>query len=211
MLPTIISFFTNDWEYPKHARRLKYECKKLKLNAIIENRPSAGGYLENTCLKPFYIREMLLKLQHPVLWVDVDGSIYQQPVLFDGLDADVSFCEKPPHHNRKWHVGTMWFNYTPATLAFMDKWCEMTGNMTDESALEDMHCANLLDDLRIVAMPKTYHEYSNRGFPVNNDTVISHRISTGKSKMEQRPIWQGDSQSRASTKPPLYNKHKVLA
>lgn len=29
MLPLIVSFYTNDWEYPIHAARLKRECGRL--------------------------------------------------------------------------------------------------------------------------------------------------------------------------------------
>jgi hypothetical protein len=48
----IVSFYTNDWEYPAHAERLRKECDALKLEHHIKEMPSAGGYLQNTCIKP---------------------------------------------------------------------------------------------------------------------------------------------------------------
>lgn len=182
--PLVISFFTPDWVYPQHGKRLRDECVALDLDSYIVERASAGGYLENTRQKPVFILETLRAMQRPVLWIDVDASIYQPPVFFSELAADISLRPKDrTKYKRQWHVGTMWFNYTPAAISFLEAWCATLKDVSDESALEDLHRAG--HPGVIEPMPKTYHEIGLPPFKVQPDTVIMHRISTGQSKHDQ--------------------------
>lgn len=184
--PLVISFFTDDWEYPAHAERLKKECDALRLQSRIERRESKGGYIQNTCIKPFFIRECLRDAKRPVLWIDVDGSILKPPTYF--LDTNYDFQAKkmnPRFRTRTWHVGTMWFNYTPQMLAFIDAWCDQTGDMTDESALDQVYKRKEWG-IRVRDIPQEYF-FIWRGrvgkFP--RRVVIGHRLSDGESKREQ--------------------------
>lgn len=195
MNPTIISFYTNDWEYPIHAQRLKRECAILKLDCLIKERASAGGYLENTCMKPFFILECLKELKRPVLWVDVDASIFKVPVLLKGLDADFAARPKAANMSRKWHVGTLWFNYTQKALDFLEKWCELSNQLSDESALQDLW--DKYQDINYYELPETYHLLLIHGNKPTHNTVIAHRISNGKSKQAQRHLFCKHQQKRA--------------
>lgn len=190
MFPVIVSFYTKDWEYPAHAKRLKKELDSLQIPHDIVERPSAGGYLQNTCQKPFFIREMLLKHKEPILWVDVDASVFRRPHWFCGLDADISLRPKPPTHRRKWHVGTMWFNYNKVALEFIDEWCKLTGDLSDESALEQLWQAGT--NAYIIDMPYEFHEIEMGAYKPSGRTCIMHRLSSGQSKREQRHIFKGE-------------------
>lgn len=190
MLPLIISFYTPDWEYPKHAERLKKECESLHLEYRIEERSSRGGYLENTCIKPEFIRDMLHEEKRPVLWIDVDGSIYDQPTFFDGIDADFAAKRMPKNRNRSWHVGTMWFNYNLGVLDFIDRWIELTGELSDESSLEEAH--KEFKSLKISDIPPEYFRIEERRKAPPNGTVIMHRLSNSESKRQQASRFNGD-------------------
>ena len=194
MNPTLISFFTNDWEYPAHAKRLKRECEILKIDYVIKERPSAGGYLENTCMKPFFILECLKELKKPVLWVDVDASIYKTPALLKNLNADFAAMPKAAGMSRKWHVGTLWFNYTPKAIKFLEKWCKLSHKLSDESALQDLW--ENYQDINCFELPATYHLLLIHGNKPSHQTVIAHRISDGKSKKEQRHLFCKNQQAR---------------
>lgn len=194
--PTIISFYTNDWEYPSHAQRLKQECNALGLSSIITELPSVG-YLQNCQKKPFFIRDTIHQLKSPVLWIDVDASIYRLPDFFYNLDADVSLKKKlRPHIGREWHVGTMWFNYTSNTLSLLDLWCEkvltynshiqLSGDHSDESAINELYFNNMFQ-AKIVDMPLQYF-YVDELTGWSSDAVIFHRISKGESKLEQSKL-----------------------
>jgi hypothetical protein len=188
LMPTIISFFTQDWEYPNHAKRLIKECKMLNLDFLIKERESAGGYLQNTCMKPFFILECLKELKRPVLWVDIDASIYHRPIIFENLSKDMAARPKAPQIARKWHVGTLWFNYTPKAINFLEKWCQLSNELSDEYALQKLWETN--PDIDYLELPSEYHFILLKNMNPNHKTVIAHRISSGGSKKEQEYIWK---------------------
>jgi hypothetical protein len=195
MLPLIISFYTPDWTYPTHAKRLKKECDNLNLESRIEERDSRGGYLQNTCIKPEFIRDMLHEEKRPVLWIDVDGSIYKRPTFFDSLDADFAAKRMDKNRKRAWHVGTMWFDYNPLVLDFVDQWIEITGELSDESSLEATW--KHFPSLKISDIPEEYFRIEHRRKAPPADTVIMHRLSESDSKRQQAHLFSGDrAQSR---------------
>ena len=194
--PLIISFYTDDWQYPQHADRLRGECDRLGLAHHIERRPSAGGYLENTCQKPTFIRECLQRYGRPVLWIDVDGSIRQKPEHFREPGWDFQARRMPSHRPRTWHVGTMYWAPTPAALAFVDDWIGRTGDMSDESSLEQSWRA-LGHTLAARDIPATYFEIPTRRQPMTPQCVIFHRLSDGDSKRAQTSRFNAAEQAEA--------------
>lgn len=186
--PLIVSFYTNDWTYADHAKRLRAECDVLGLRHRIEERPSTGSYLKNCCIKPTYIRDCLMDEKGPVLWIDVDGSVVRPPDFFKDSPDDYDFQAKrmdPVHRKRTWHVGTMWWNYTPAALSFIDRWIANTGDMTDESALEATIRQG--DDLRTRDIPASCFMWEHHYKRHPSDVVIYHRESRGSSKKAELP------------------------
>jgi hypothetical protein len=77
--PTVISFFTDNWDYPKHAANLIEDCNRLGLSCVIERRDSTNSYVGNCNIKPFFILEKLEELKSPVVWMDADGTISSWP------------------------------------------------------------------------------------------------------------------------------------
>lgn len=182
MKPVVISFYTPDWCYAQHGGRLLDECAGLGLEHYIEARQSAGGYLQNTCQKPTFIRECLERFDRPVLWIDVDGSILQHPVFFDEPGWDFQARRMHPSRPRTWHVGTMY--WAPSALPFIRHWEAMTGDMSDESSLEQAWQEHG-HTLKARDIPATYFEIPRRGEKPTEDCVIFHRLSDGESKRRQ--------------------------
>lgn len=189
-MTTLISFYTNDWKYPQHAERLKLECDSIEQPHIIEELPTTGSYLKNTCLKPRFILDKLNELRSPVLWVDVDASIFKKPVFFldDGVSV-IDFAAKMmvPERKRTWHVGTMWFNYTPPMIKFIESWIENTGNLSDESALEKTW-SQVGETIICLDLTPDYFYIEQRGKQPPDDTIIMHRISDSQMKKREMPI-----------------------
>ncbi len=181
--PTIISFYTDDWEYPSHAARLKIECDQIGLYSRIEKLESQGGYLENCSMKPDYIFKCLTEEKRPVLWIDVDASILKLPDYFVDLNADISAKRMPSWRNRIWHVGTLWFNYNQKTLDYVKKWSEIPKNWSDELNFDLLYKED--STINIVDMPATYFRMTKPGKSQDPNTVILHRISDGISKETQ--------------------------
>lgn len=185
MSPIIVSFYTDDWRYPKYAIELKAQCMSLGLDHHIERRPSAGGYIQNCCQKPLFILECLERFQRPVLWLDVDASLESRPAFFDGLDCDFAARRmNPAHRTRWWHVGTMFWACTPAALEFVREWVARTGDMTDESSLDQTFKGRDWP-LRCVDIPPEYFVIQGRPSRTPPGAVIVHRISRGQSKRAQ--------------------------
>lgn len=189
--PLIVSFFTQDWEYPRHAAELKSDCVRLGLDHRIEELPSLGRFAANCSMKPVYIRKCLAEERRPVLWVDVDSRLRKVPEWFRGTDHlyDLQARHTIPEHNRrtKWHVVVMWWNFTPAVMEFMDRWIEATQRTlaeggSEEAALEWTRRQG--HSLRVRNMP---WEYSDFGNPKTADPVIRNSISKGASKKKEMP------------------------
>lgn len=181
-MTTLISFYTKDWKYPKHAERLKRECDSFGVPYRIDELKSTGSYLRNTCLKPKFILDCLKQLKSPVLWVDVDASLLGKPSCFYcDIDQDFAARRMSENRDRTWHVGTMWFNYKPNAIEFLEKWVENTGNLSDESALEKtwQDYGWMLDTF---CLPKEYFYIERKAQPPPSGTVIMHRISDSEMK-----------------------------
>lgn len=186
MPPLIISFYTNDWEYPQHAVRLRAECEALGITNFIAERASTADYIKNTAIKPFFILEMLNKFKRPLFWVDVDAMLLQ-PLTTPTEECDIAACRYANENiNRQWAVATLWFNYTPAALEFLAEWCAQAQNGTDEAAFDAAWRAKQ-SSVVVSALPNTYHfvKWSHR-LEIPADTVVCHQLSKFEDKMRRK-------------------------
>lgn len=182
----IISFYTPDWQYPAHARRLERECNDLGLPCVIEARPNTGSYTANSRIKPQFIWEVMHAEPGPFLWVDVDGSILQHPdVAMTWRDHDIGAKSRPPDHPLRWHVGTLWIDTTPAAFEFVDHWRQHNQGTDDNNFTSTYHA--LGNQTRIFDLPPEYFwlQYKSHDQPPK-DTVIMHRLSAGDQKQREK-------------------------
>lgn len=184
--PLIVSFFTNTWDYPAHASRLMGECKRLGLDYVIEEMEATGSWLGNTRLKPQFINSCMLKYNRPLLWIDVDGSIYKEPEFL--LDAVEDFIGRHQRTGpkRTWHVGTMFFNNTEKTKRLLTRWADAArmAQHSDEAAFEQIWLT-FEESLAYKELPEEYFVIMPSGQPTAG-TVIGHRLSKCPSKMEMK-------------------------
>jgi len=190
MDPLIISFFTQDWEYPAHAARLKRECSDLGLDNHIIEIPSTGSYRDNCRQKPFFILDSLEKFQQPVLWLDVDASIIRYPdVLLSDLahKHDIAAVRKKIGLDH-WYVGSIWFNHTTATKNLIDHWCRALGSSVDDGAFQLIY-AKHKNEIKLLELDPQIHMILDRRQPVPlPGTCFAHRISKGESKQEEKRL-----------------------
>jgi hypothetical protein len=138
-------------------------CRKLRLWADIQERPSTGQWRTNTAIKPTYIREMLDKHEH-VLWLDCDGLLHQYPLMcaVQPPDVDIMAC---PHRTwkgekRDWHVGIMSIRSNERTKAFMDAWIKQVNDNAEHDVTDEFAFIQLMKahpDVKFQALPDTYH------------------------------------------------------
>jgi hypothetical protein len=190
MKPLVISFYTNDWEYSAHAVRLRQECQDLNLDHHIVELTSTGSYRGNCGLKPGFILQSLKKFKMPVLWLDVDASILRYPseLLIDSIHQyDIAAIRKKPGMNH-WYVGSIWFNYTTNTLAFVNQWSQQVGTFADDGAFQLIYDQNQ-SDLKLFELNPVIHSIRVRGQPaIGPETCFSHRISRGEIKQKEKRL-----------------------
>lgn len=178
---TVISFYTNTWEYPQHAQRLAKECEALGLSHYIRELPTTGSWISNTRLKASFVHKTLELLQTPVLWIDVDGSILAKPTEID-LDMDFMARLQPTQVGRTFHVGTMFFNYTDEGRKLAKEWCDMKDMVGSDESAFDFMWKQKDQNVKWKNLPETYFRMFE-GKPLPDDTVIFHRKSKDESKL----------------------------
>jgi hypothetical protein len=163
--------------YRKAAAKLTERCCQYGVTHCIEERESAGSWLQNVHLKPFFIREKWRELG-PVLWVDVDSALRGNPVPLaaeaaKGYDAIFPKCAylrgKTPVNPvelpgdcmhatiftslRIMGIAHVW-NNTKGAGALLDRWCGLCG--TDIAEVRGDHrCLQLaLDELTLTKEAK---------------------------------------------------------
>lgn len=143
-------------------------------------------------MKPEFILRKLLEHASPVLWIDCDGSLLKDPIFFEDLKVDFAAKKMAEWRSRTWHVGTMWFNYTPAMITFLKRWIYNTGRISDESALErtwQQEEQKPINECILTSdIPDNYFSILAKGAKPQKSDVICHRISTGFSKMREEPL-----------------------
>ncbi len=182
--PTIISFYTDTWEYKKHSERLAMECEKLGLDFVIKEYPSAGSWIDNTRIKPSFIYETIKELQRPVLWLDVDASIYKLPLeLRLPVEYDFMGVHQRTGPCRNWHVGTMFFNYSDRIVNLLEKWIEVSKSGTDEANFENVWKKYAKEyQITTKELPLNYYCIPQANYNNLSNPVITHRLSACESK-----------------------------
>ena len=153
--PLVISFYTENTPYQLEVLALISSCNELGIEAEIEGVPSEGSWERNCALKPFFIRKKLLEKKRPVFWVDADAVFRKRPDFSFLRHSDLSFREmKRFSHDPRFRycAGSLFFNYTPRGLQFVDKWCESCQQKIDGNKnleyLDQLTLVDLVDERR---------------------------------------------------------------
>lgn len=139
---TVISFYTDNGEYPAYADRLRTQCDALNLNHLIEKLPDTGDRLTNSKFKPKFISDCISKIKGPILWVDVDNSLLSSPnFILDRMDTMDFMVQLYPEGNKfKFHISVMFFNNTEQSLFFLNDWIT---ECAISPACDELHLDNL--------------------------------------------------------------------
>lgn len=134
-----ISYFTQHTPYEEVIEtHLHPTLHKWKLNHDIESIIDKGNWQKNTHYKAEFIKKMLLKHKQPVIFLDADAKILENPVLFEKLnDYDVGlhysdwrllWRKEKGQDKREALSGTLYLNYNEKALKFLDEWIEKNNN-----------------------------------------------------------------------------------
>jgi len=162
------------WE--QHARSTGYDYTAREL-------PDRGKWSLNDCIKPEFIRDMLVEYPTKnVVWVDIDGKIQKKPTLFEGLSADEydfagypytlnedekRFVASKYAYKKLWNDrliwgGTLWFGNTERALTLLNLWIESCDKDPHRYVGDQDNLNEVLDKyaltmgLRFYALPVLY-------------------------------------------------------
>lgn len=184
--PTIITFYTSNWEYKKYALELKNQCEKFNLDHYIKEYPDTGNWLHNTRIKPRFIKEAFHELQRPLLWIDADGILNNKPNLLElPIDKDFMGRHQRSGPKRNWHVGTLFFNHTENTSNLIDLWNEYATGGSDEHAFEKAWI-NCDPKPTHEELPPNYFHIIRNNNKIPDNAVIAHRLSRCPLKIKAR-------------------------
>lgn len=123
--PLYVSFYTED--YTKCATNLMSSLKEFKLPHEVKKVPDLGSWQRNTQYKPKFLWEKLTRnAGRPIVWVDADAQINDNPILFDTITEDVGVCRvrRPGAETYEILSGTLYFKNTAPSQKLVDAWIE---------------------------------------------------------------------------------------
>jgi len=164
--PLIISFYTEDTPYQLEALKLIHSCNALQIEIDIAAIRPRKTWARSCAHKPFFIKEKLQHYQRPVFWIDVDAVFFKKPDFSEMVTWDIGIREiKLSSRDKrfKYVSGSLFCNYTPRALAFVDAWCalceEALKKEEDPVCLDQITLSDLIDggfEVTIYPLPIAY-------------------------------------------------------
>lgn len=206
MLPTVISYYTQDTPYEEEAKHLIASCEKFHLDYEIDGVPNLGSWGKNCCYKPQFILQKIEKLQKPVVWVDADAVFVQKPEALRNLSADFGLCiieEIPDEHPCKMISGALYTNYTEKVKQLLKEWDKECKKYLDDDFCDQIALRNILlkSDADITNLSLPYFTVIDMVEDDSSigDTVLIHFQASRTLKQiinkEVVPFWDHDTLS----------------
>jgi hypothetical protein len=122
----IIAFHTPDKIYEAEAERLRRSLDGLGLDYEISVVEPESNWVRTTLLKPTWIAPAREKHRGPLLYIDVDAYVHEDPwPSLDGLSADMGAVVYP---SGELNSATLWINDTPEAQTLLSLWSQGSGN-----------------------------------------------------------------------------------
>lgn len=155
-MPLVVSYFTQGTIYVKEIEHLRKSLHKYVMDYEFRGMPNTGNWRHNCAMKGPFMRDMMAKLDRPLIWLDADARVIKYPILFEQLKCDFA-CMISWHREKPGSAsGTMYFNNTDATKKLLDVWADMCKKEPDELDQHLLHRALKKVDLNFTELPHGY-------------------------------------------------------
>lgn len=176
----VVSMFTKDTNYKEEADKLAITCREFKITHEIYEIEDRGSWEKNTQSKAVIIKEALLKHKKPIVWVDADAVFKKFPELFLTVQADIMY-----HFISEWKeilVGTLYFDYNPRIIDFLDKWIKLNDSNTLPDGVN--FATIIIDDHELIKgiLPGNYCKIFDNDLIDAPDPVIIHTQASRRNK-----------------------------
>lgn len=181
--PIFISYYSDGNGYDFHAKRLIQSLQRFNLDFRVYKVPNIGNWVHNVRRKPRFIAEALKGAGgRPVVWVDCDAVIQENPVYFDDLVCDIGVHFKG---GVELLSGTVYVDSNPNTLRLMQRWNEFqdeSGWPRPQQCLDHVLKEAEFKDLVINRLPPAYCQIydlmAHEGEPVIEHFQASRSLRT---------------------------------
>lgn len=180
----IIAYYTKNTGYEDEIKNLVESANKFGLDIYTEGIKRFGSWQQHTHYKPVFIKKCLEELKKPVVYLDADAVIRQDPVLFNGScilnDLSVHY-----RNGRELLSGTIFLNTNGKILRLLDDWVDI--NSKFPSAWEQRNLEKLLvsekwaKEINVFRLPPTYCQIFDT-MKDAGDPVIEHFQASRKYK-----------------------------
>jgi hypothetical protein len=133
----IVAFHTPDKVYQAEAERLRKSLDALGLDYEISEVEPESNWVRTTLLKPTWIAPARKKHRGPLLYVDVDAYVHNDPWPYVAdMEADMAAVV---YKNGQLNSATLWLNDTPGAKLILSQWAAGAGDRrgADQGDLED--------------------------------------------------------------------------
>lgn len=171
----IIGFHTPDEVYRREAERLTKSLDRLGLDYEISVVEPESNWVRTTLLKPSWILPARQTHRGPLLYVDVDAFVHEDPWPYvANLEADMAAVVYP---NGELNSATLWINDTDGARALLNQWATWS---SDRRSLDSGALRQVGDDsdqgvLRLVVEAEEAKEFPSFQFgrlPPNLATIF---------------------------------------
>jgi hypothetical protein len=164
------SFYTGDG-YAIEARQLIDTLRHHGLEYVVEERANAGDWLRNCGGKAAFLLDVRRRFPgRPVVWVDADARIREQPILFDVLNCDIGAHWWQDDHLAS---GTVYVGTSEHATRLLEAWrdaCNAHPEQTDQAVLQGI-IETWPHRLHVAKLPATYCAIFDAGI---GNPVIEH-------------------------------------
>ena len=167
---TVIAFHTPDDIYRAEAARLKSTLDKLGLDHHFFEVEPEKNWVRTTLLKPSWIIKARDELGGPLLYIDVDAFVHQDPWPYlSQYDADLAAVV---YDNGELNSASIWINDTSGARDLLRRWRDLadTRRGKDQGDLEptgDNGDQGVLRQAVVAAEESGDQSVSFQRFPVN--------------------------------------------
>ncbi len=182
----IVSFYTNNTPYKEEILNLESSCKKFNLDYSIEGIDSLGSWIKNINNKPRFIYEKWKLSEIPIVWIDADGVIKQNPSLFNTITEDFAI-HNITHRDgqREFNSSVTFWNKTDKAEITLKRW--ITESEKDYTKMDQFHLQLLwweLDNkynVKVKWLPQTYAKIFDWKGPIeSNDPIVIEQYQASR-------------------------------
>jgi hypothetical protein len=192
-----VSYATKNTPYEDLLRNTLWpSLLRNGLSCDFELPQSRGNWILNTQIKAEICYRMLIKHQCPIVMLDADAKVVRYPSKFEELtkDYDVAFHNldtwlfwkgQEGREKREALTGTLFLNYTPATLELVSKWVGLNENNPKMNDMQSFQAAIKERSVRIYQLPIEYTtilKFNNELPKSITEPVIIHSQASRKYK-----------------------------